>query len=84
MKTTNNQIAISHPIITNANSIADKHTQYVEQFITRGNTTLYQIIADIFKVYEQLESCDIKERVIQEMRKHLREVHNIKPDQLLC
>lgn len=78
MKPTNNQIAISHPIITKANSIADQHTQYVEQFVTRGNTALYQILADIFKVYEQLEACDIKERVVKEMRKHLREVHNIK------
>lgn len=78
MKITNNQMAISHPIIINANSIADQHSQYVDQFVSRGNTMLYQILADILKVHEQLEACDIKERVVKEMRQHLREVHNIK------
>ena len=78
MRITNTEIAISHPIIKNANSIADQHAQYMEQFINRGNTALYQILADIFRVYEQLEACEIKERVIKEMRKYLRESHNIK------
>lgn len=78
MRITNTEIEISHPIIKNANSIADQHAQYMEQFINRGNTALYQILADIFRVYEQLEACEIKERVIKEMRKYLRESHNIK------
>ena len=29
-------------------------------------------------MHEQLEACDMKERVVKEMRKHLRESHNIK------
>lgn len=78
MKMTNSSIKLSHPIIVRANKLGDEHEVYLEQFVTRANTELYRLLAEIMSVYEDLAACSIQERVVKQMRVILKEKYGIK------
>lgn len=69
---------IKHTIISNADLLAERHSEYVNDFVTRANTELYVILAEILKLYEQVESSKQRDKVIKQMRQHLKSTHNIK------
>jgi hypothetical protein len=65
-------------IIDKANSIAERHATYVNDFVTRANTELYSILADILELHEQVEGSKQRDKLIKLMRQHLKSSHNIK------
>lgn len=73
-----NLVEIKHTILTHADLVAERHASYVSQFVTLGNEELYAILADILKLHEQLEGINQRDKLIESMRQHLREVYGIK------
>ena len=73
-----NATLISKTILTHADLLAERHATYVSQFVSRANDELYAILADILKLYEQLEASKQRDKLIKAMRQQLREAHGIK------
>lgn len=69
---------LNQSILTHADLVAERHASYVNQFVTRANDELYAILAEILKLYEQIEASKQRNQLIKAMRKQLREVHSIK------
>ena len=69
---------ISHAIIAQADLLAERHVNYVSDFVTRANSELYAILAEILKLHEQLEGSKQRDKLIKLMRKNLRENYQIK------
>lgn len=69
---------IHYTILTHADLVAERHASYVSQFVTRANDELYAILADILKLYEQIEASKQRDKLIKAMRQQLREVYGIK------
>ncbi|GEM_PF-2826674 len=65
-------------VIKNADSIAERHAKYVNDFVTRANTELYAILADILELHEQIEASQQRDKLIKLMRERLKSSHNIK------
>jgi hypothetical protein len=78
MKTKTIKLDIRQAIITHADLLAERHATYVSQFVSRANDELYAILADILKLHEQLEASKQRDKLVKNMRRHLREVHGIK------
>lgn len=78
MKTKIIKLNITQTIFTHADLVAERHANYVNQFVTRANDELYAILAEILKLYEQIEASKQRDQLIKAMRKHLREVYSIK------
>jgi hypothetical protein len=72
------KIDIKHTIFTHADLLAERHTDYVNEFVKRANDELYAILAELLALYEQIELLDQKEKFIKQMRKTLREEYKIK------
>ena len=72
------KIDIKHTIFTHADLLAERHTDYVNEFVKRANDELYAILAELLALYEQIELLNQKERFIKQMRKTLREEYKIK------
>lgn len=70
--------SITTPVITQADTVAVQHQQYVDQFVTRGRQELYSVLASIYAVCLKVEQSGHKDAVIEQMRKLLRDNHNIK------
>ena len=66
------------PLLNQADSAADQHQHYVDQFVTRGRQELYGVLASIYGVCLAVEHSGHKDDVIEQMRKLLLETHNIK------
>ena len=67
-----------HTIFTHADLLAERHADYVNEFVTRANDELYAILAELLALYEQIELLNQKEKFIKQMRKTLREEYKIK------
>jgi hypothetical protein len=78
MKTKIIKIDINQAIITHAESLAQRHASYVNEFVTRANTELYEILAEIHKLYEQVESSKQRDKLVKKIRECLKSSHNIK------
>ena len=65
-------------ILTNADLLAERHADYINDFVTRANDELYAILADLLALYEQIELLTQKDQFIKQMRKKLRESYSIK------
>lgn len=78
MKSKTVKLDITKTIITHADLLAERHASYVSEFVTRANDELYAILADIFQLYEQVESSKQRQALIKAMREHLRENYGIK------
>ena len=78
MKTKTTKIDINQVIITHADSLAQRHASYVSEFVTRANTELYEILAEIHKLYEQVQSSKQRDKLVKKIRQHLKSSHNIK------
>ena len=78
MKSKTVKLDITKTIITHADLLVERHASYVSEFVTRANDELYAILADIFQLYEQVESSKQRQALIKAMREHLRENYNIK------
>ncbi len=78
MKTKVTKLDITQAVIAHADSLAQRHTLYVSNFVTRANTELYAILAEIHKLYEQVESSKQRDKLVKKMREHLKSNHNIK------
>lgn len=70
--------SITTPVIAQADTVAAQHQQYVDQFVTRGRQELYSVLASIYAVCLKVEQSGHKDAVIEQMRKLLRDSHNIK------
>ena len=55
-------------IIQAANALASEHSTYVDQFITRGNQTLYAVLAKIYALAVQINHSDNKDSIIKSLR----------------
>jgi hypothetical protein len=71
-------IDINQSIIAQADSLAERHATYVTDFVTRANTELYAILAEILKLHEQVEGSKQRDKLIKRMRERLKSTHNIK------
>jgi len=78
MKNTRTKIDINHTIITHANLVAERHEAYVNEFVTRANSELYAILAEMLELHEKMCSSATKEKLIKQMKKHLKERYNLK------
>lgn len=72
------KLTSQHSIINQADTLAQRHSSYVDQFVTRANDELYAILADIMALYEKVKNSSDHEKMIKHIRKHLREEHGIK------
>lgn len=78
MKTKTTKIDINQAIITHAESLAQRHASYVNEFVTRANTELYEILAEIHKLYEQVDGSKQRDKLVKKIRQCLKSSHNIK------
>ena len=78
MKTKVTKLDITQAVIAHADSLAERHALYVSNFVTRANTELYAILAEIHKLYEQVEGSKQRDKLVKKMREHLKSNHNIK------
>ena len=78
MKTKTIKIDINQAIITRADSLAQRHASYVSEFVTRANSELYAILAEIHKLHEQLEASKQRDHLVKKIRAKLKEQHKIK------
>ena len=78
MKAKTIKLDINQVIISNADLLAERHATYVSDFVTRANTELYAILAEILKLHEQVEGSKQRDKLIKRMRQHLKSTHNIK------
>ncbi len=78
MSCTTEKIDINHSIITHADLLAQRHEAYVNEFVTRANTELYCILAELLQLHEELCSSPSKEKLIKKMRQVLKEKHGLK------
>ena len=65
-------------ILSQANSLAERHASYVDAFVTRANTELYAILAEILKLHEQIEGSKQRDALIKKIRQRLKSSHSIK------
>lgn len=78
MKSTSIKIDINHTFITHADLLAQRHEDYVNEFVTRANTELYCILAEIKLLHEKLVSSRNQEKLIKQMRNILKEKYGLK------
>uniref|UniRef100_UPI0040484BE9 hypothetical protein n=1 Tax=Shewanella sp. TaxID=50422 RepID=UPI0040484BE9 len=78
MKTKTIKLDICQAIIADADTLAERHATYVSDFVTRANTELYAILAEILKLHEQMEGSKQRDKLIKRMRQYLKSTHNIK------
>ena len=78
MSSTDKKYAINNAIISAADTLAERHATYVSDFVTRANTELYEILAEVLKLHEQVESSQQRDKLIKRMRERLKSTHNIK------
>ncbi len=78
MKAKTTKLDICQAIIADADTLAERHATYVSDFVTRANTELYAILADILKLHEQVEGSKQRDKLIKRMRENLRTNFNIK------
>ena len=78
MKTKVIKLDITQTVIACADSLAERHALYVNDFVTRANSELYEILAEIHKLYEQVEGSKQRDRLVKKMRERLKSIHNIK------
>ena len=78
MKTTQTKVDINHTIITHADLLAQRHQDYVSEFVTRANGELYAILAEILKLHEMLTASAKQERLVKQIRRKLKDSFNIK------
>jgi hypothetical protein len=67
-------------VINAADNLREQHGNYISEFVTRGNTVLYGLIADMHKVYEDIMAMPVveKEHTLNKMRVYLKDECNIK------
>ena len=78
MKAVQKKIDINQTIITHADLLAQRHQDYVSEFVTRANVELYGILAEMHKLHEMILASPKMDRLIKQMRKLLKDTHNIK------
>jgi hypothetical protein len=78
MKNKHTKVDINYAIITHADLLAQRHQDYVSEFVTRANGELYAILAEILKLHEMITASAKQERIVNQMRKSLKDTHNIK------
>ena len=78
MKTKTIKLDITQAIITHADLLAERHASYVSEFVTRANSELYAILAEILKLHEQVEASKQRDKLIKQMRVRLKDEHKIK------
>lgn len=78
MKTKTIKLDATQTIITHADLLAERHASYVSEFVTRANSELYAILAEILKLHEQVQASKQRDKLIKQMRVLLKEHHKIK------
>lgn len=78
MKITHTKVDINHTIITHADLLAQRHEDYVNEFVTRANNELYCILAELLELHEKLVASPNKDKLIKQMRKILKEKYGLK------
>jgi hypothetical protein len=78
MKSKQTKVDINYAIITHADLLAQRHQDYVSEFVSRANSELYVILAEILKLHEMLTASAKQEQLIKQMRRKLKDCFNIK------
>ena len=55
-------------IVLAVNNLESEHSSYVDQYITRGNQTLYAVLAKIYALAVQINHSDNKDSIIKSLR----------------
>lgn len=61
-----------------ADALHLQHDNYHQQYVVRGNAALYKLLGEILTVCAQVRADANREQIIQLLRKHLRNEHDIK------
>jgi len=77
MKNTTDKFALNE-IVAAADGVALRHGEYVNNFITRANEELYEILADILRIYEQVIEHRYKDKLIKQLKVKLKNIHGLK------
>ena len=77
MKNTTDKFALNE-IVAAADGVALRHGEYVNNFITRANDELYEILADILKIYEQVIENRYKDKLIKQLKVKLKKIYGLK------
>lgn len=72
------KVDIINTIITHAELLAVRHQNYVGEFVTRANSELYAILAEILKLHETLIANPKRDRLIKLLRRNLKDNFGIK------
>jgi hypothetical protein len=78
MKTKLTKVDINYAIITHADLLAQRHASYVSEFVTRANSELYVILAEVLKLHEMLTASAKQEQLVKQIRRKLKDSFNIK------
>lgn len=78
MKISRTKVDINHTIITHADLLAQRHEDYVSEFVTRANTELYCILAELLELHEKLVASPKQDKLIKQMRQSLKEKYGLK------
>jgi hypothetical protein len=78
MKTKIAKLDITQTVIAHADSLAERHSLHIKDFVCHANAELYTILAEIYKLYKQVEGGKQRDKLIKKMREHLKSSNNIK------
>jgi hypothetical protein len=64
-------------IITTADQLAEQHSAYTEQFVTRANEELYKLLGGMMALCLEVQANKCCDQIIKQMRKTLREQYQV-------
>lgn len=73
-----NQVVSINNTIATADTLAEQHVAYTEQYVTRANTELYKILSGIMALSVEIQSSNLREKIIKQMRETLRDKYIVK------
>jgi hypothetical protein len=74
----NKQIVSINSTIASAEMLAEQHDAYVEQYVARANKALYEILGNIMALCVEIESSNLRDKIIKQMRDALRAKYQVK------
>ena len=72
------QKAVLSAVVSQATLVSERHDVYVEQFVTRANEELYEMLADMMHVCEDIWASNCEEYIVKNLRRNLRDKWDIK------
>ena len=65
-------------VIATADELARQHVTYTEQFVTRANEELYNLLSGMMSLCVEIQGNKLRDQIIKQMRKTLRDTYQVK------